>query len=224
MKMHLSISSGLLKPFWVQLFLNIGYSTAYRRYVIVEPICYLAQDSPSTLKCVPIDPLVCGREVNLGNAVASFIDAERNDDIEQALYPYIQREECRYILIGDDPIIFQKGRLRGFQNYLEQHPQTLRKARGLIHYHVDEPRFSEGDVETIALYTKEIKSLGGANQIGVVLSEKDPRDTLEIKKSGERKFVEHLSAKLKMRRIDVVVELFTGKPDSHSPLQMRIDL
>lgn len=221
-EMHLSISSELLKPFWAQLFRNIGYSIAYKRYVIVEPICYLAEYSPSTFRCVPVDPLVY--DFDLGSGIASFIDAERNDYVEQALVPYIRCKKYEYILIADNPVIFPRNRLTEFLNYLKQNPQVLEKVRGLIHYHVDEPRFSEGDFEAMTQYTNEIKSLGGADQIGVVLSERDPRGTLEIKKSGESKFIEHLSAKLKMRRIDMLGELFTGKPDSHFPLEMRIDL
>lgn len=219
--MRLSISLELLKPFWAQLFRNIGYSVQYKRYVIVEPICYLAEYGPSTFRCVPVDPLVY--DLDLGPIVASFIDSERNDYVEQALVPYILSKEYTYILISDNPITFSKNRLPEFVTYLKQNPQILKKVRGLIHYHVDEPRLSEGDLEAMTQYTQEIESLGGANQFGIVLSEKDPNDTFEIKKSGKRKFIEHLSTKLKMRRIDVVGESFTGKPDFHSPLQIRID-
>ena len=218
--MHLSVSSELLKPFWAQLFRNIGYSIEYKRHVIVEPICYLAEYAPSTFKCVPIDPLVYG--FDLGPMVASFIDAESSDHVEQALVPYILSKKYTYILISDNPITFSKDRLPEFLNYLRQNPRIVRKVRGLIHYHVDEPRLSEGDIEAMTLYTREIRLLGGVNQIGIVLSEKDPNDTFEIKKSGERKFIKHLTTKLQMRRIDVIGESFTERLDSHSPLEIRI--
>jgi len=220
--MNFPISSGLLRPFWAQLFRNIGYSVEYKRYIVVEPICYLVECTASTFGCVSIDSLVY--DFDLGPNVASFVDAERNDYVEQALVPYILDKKYRYILIADNPITFSKNRLTEFLSYLKQNPQISGKVRGLIHYHIDEPRLSEGDIEAMVLYTKEVKSLGGTNQIGVVLSEKNPEDTLEIKKLGKRKFIEHLSTKLKMRRIDVVGELFTGEPDFHSPLEMKIDL
>lgn len=221
-EMHISISLELLKPFWAQLFRNIGYSIEYKRYVIVEPICYLAEYAPSTFKCVPVDPLVF--DFDPGPMVASFIDAESDDYVEQALVPYILSEKYTYILITDNPITFSKDRLPEFLNYLKQNPQITRKVRGLIHYHVDEPRLSEGDIEAMTRYTHEIGLLGGGNQIGIVLSEKDPSDTFEVKKSGERKFIKHLSTKLRMRRIDVIGQSFTGRPDSHSPLEIGIDL
>jgi hypothetical protein len=220
-RMHLSISTELLRPFWAQLFQNIGYSIQYNRYVIVEPICYLVECASSTLECVPIDPLI--HNFDLGSGVASLIDAKRNDDIEQALVPYIQHKKYKYILVGDNPIIFPRNRLLEFLEYLKQNSQILRKVRSLIHYHLDEPRLSEADIETITLYTREVKSLGGTNQVGIVLSEKDPEDSLKIKKSGEKEFVDHMSIKLKMRRIDVIGELFTGRSDFHAPLEIRID-
>jgi hypothetical protein len=220
--MQLSISLELLTPFWAQLFRNIGYSIEYRRHVVVEPICYLAEAATSVFKCVPIDPLVF--DFDPGPMVASFIDARSDDYVEQALVPYILSEEHTYILITDNPITFSKDRLPEFLNYLRQNPQIARKVRGLIHYHIDEPRLSESDIEAMTRYTHEVRSLGGGNQIGIVLSERDPSDTFEIKKSGERKFIAHLSTKLRMRRIDVIGWAFTGRLNSHSPLEIGIDL
>lgn len=220
--MHLSINSELFKPFWAQLFQNIGYSREYKRYVIVEPICYLAEYKDSINRCVSVDSIVY--DLDLGPTVASFIDAERSDHIEQALVPYILNKKYTYILITDNPITFSKNRLPEFLNYLKQKTQILRTVRGLVHYHVDEPRLSKGDIDAMIRYTREIKSLGGTNQIGMLLSEKNPKDTLEIRQSGKEKFIEHLSAKLVEGRIDVVGELFTGKPGVHSPLDIRIDL
>ncbi len=217
-----SVDLKLFKPFWAQLFENIGYSREYKRYVIVEPICYLAEYNGSINRCASVDSIVY--DLDLGPTVASFIDAERSDYVEQALVPYIQNKKYTYILITDNPVTFSKDRLPEFLNFLKRETQVLRVVRGLVHYHVDEPRLSGGDINAMIRFTKEIKSLGGTNQIGMLLSEKDPMDTLEIKKSGKKKFIEHLSAKLVDGRIDVVGELFTGEAGVHFPLDIRTDL
>lgn len=221
--MQLLLNSELFKPFWAQLFHNIGYSQEYKRHVILEPICYLTEYRRSISKCVPIDPIIYDSNLDLGNEVASFIDVERNDDIEQVLVPYIQNKKYKYILLTDNYLIFPKLRLPGFLNYLKRKPKILERLRILVHYHIDEPRLSKGDLDTMIQYTKEVKSLGGRNQIGMVLSERNPEDTLEIRKSGKKEFIEHLSTKLRMGRIDVVAELFTGKLGFHSPVEIRIN-
>lgn len=96
--MQLLLNSKLFRPFWAQLFHNIGYSQEYKRHVIFEPICYLTEYRRSISKCVPIDPIVYDSNSDLGDEVASFIDIERNDNIEQVLVPYIQNKKYKYIL------------------------------------------------------------------------------------------------------------------------------
>lgn len=219
--MQLAISSEVLRPFWAQLFQNIGYSREYKRYVIVEPVCYLAEYSRSMCKCVPIDPIIYDEE--LGTRVASFIDEEHSNHLEQALVPYILNKKYEYILLTDDPIIFSKERLPEFLSYLKQKPQIVRRLRGLVHYHIDEPSLSKSDLEAMTRYTRELKLLGGGNQIGLVISERDPKDTLRIRKSGEEEFIQHLSTKLKMGMIDVVGRLFTGKLGFHLPVEIKIN-
>lgn len=216
----ISIDSKLFEPFWSQLFSNIGYSREYKRHVIVEPICYLVEREGSIEKFVPIDPLVYGQ--GLGIRVASFIDEESSNHLEQALVPYILNKKYKYILLSDSPVLLTKDRLREFLNYLKRKPHKVKELRGLVHYHIDEPKLSEADIDTMTLFTKEIKSLGGNSQIGIVVSERDPEDTLEISEFGKKGFIDHLSTKLKRGRIDVVGELFTGKPDFHSPVEIRI--
>jgi hypothetical protein len=188
----------------------------------VEPICYLTESEYGSLASVPIDPIFYDFE--LGKETASFIDAERNDYVEQALVPYILDWKYKYILIADNPITFSEERLAQFMDYLKGNPQILEKVRGLIHYHADEPELSDADFKAMIQYTKRMKSLGGTNQLGIVLSEKEPEDTLLIRQYGEEEFTKHLFAKLRDGRIDVVGESFTGAPNFHSSLNIEIDL
>lgn len=218
--MKLAINSTVFKPFWDQLFHNIGYSREYERYVIVEPVCYLTEyDAPIT-HCVPIDPIVYGWD--LGASVASFIDENASEHLEQALVHFILDDKYKYILISDEPLIFPKLRLLEFLNYIKRNRRILKGLRGLVHYHVDEPELSKGDFNAMELYTSEIKLLGGKDQIGIVLSERDPQDTLDIVRLGKEIFVEHMSNKLREQKIDVLGELFTGEKGFHSPVEIEI--
>lgn len=221
--MQLSIKPELLNPFWSQLFQNIGFSKVYNRYVILEPLCYLTGDNDSFTECISIDSIVYGKVSEIGNNVAAFIDHEKNDDIEQVLYPYIRNEKYRYILLTDYECIFSKERFPGILHYLKQKPQILEKIWGLVHYHIDEPRLSEADFSANAQFTREVKLMGGRDQIGMILSEREPEDTLEAVKLGKREFVIHLSSKLKRGEIDIVGEVFTGKEGEHFPVQIRLE-
>lgn len=221
--MQVSIRSELFNPFWAQLFQNIGYSKVYNRYAIVEPLCYLTGNNTSFTECISIDSIVYGSGSEIGNNLASFIDHERNDDIEQVLTPYIRNEKYKYILLTDHECILPKSRLPETLNHLKQNPQILKKVQGLVHYHIDEPKLSEADFSAVTQFTRELKSMGGRNQIGMILSERAPEDTLEAKKLGEKEFVKHLSSKLRKGTIDVVGELFTGKEGEHFPVEIRLD-
>lgn len=218
--MKLAINSTVFKSFWGQLFHNIGYSREYKRYVIVEPVCYLTEYEASIKDCVPIDPIVYGWD--LGTGVASFIDENASNHLEQALVPFILDDKYKYILMSDEPLIFAKSRLPEFLNYIKQNRRILKGLRGLVHYHVDEPELSKNDFDTMELYTSEIKLLGGKDQIGIVLSERDPQDTLDIVRLGKEIFVEHMANKLRKQKIDVLGELFTGEKDFHSSVEIRI--
>ncbi len=220
--MQVSIRSEVFKPFWAQLYRNIGYSSEYGRYTILEPICFLVDNGRLITKCVPIDPIVYGRNSNIGTDVASFIDHERNDCIEQVLVPYILSEKYKYILLTDNELIFPRSRLPTILNYLKRKPSILKRLTGLVHYHVDEPQLSEGDRNAMTWFTKNMKLMGGRNQIGMVLSETEPEDSLEIRALGKEKFVEHLSTKLGKGKISFSGELFTGKIGAQCPIEIKI--
>ena len=218
--MKLAVNSTVFKPFWDQLFHNIGYSREYERYVIVEPVCYLTEYEASIKDCVPIDPIVYGWD--LGARVASFIDEQASNHLEQELVPFILDDKYKYILISDGPLIFPKSRLPEFLDYIKRNRRILKGLRGLVHYHVDEPELSKGDFDAMELYTNEIKLLGGKDQIGIVLSERDPQDTLDIVRLGKEVFVEHMAKKLGKQKIDVLAELFSGEKGFHSPVEIEI--
>jgi hypothetical protein len=183
----------------------------------------LTGNDTSFTKCISIDSTIYGNASEIGNNVASFIDHERNDDIEQVLTPYIRNDKYKYILLTDYECILPKSRLPETLNHLKQNPHILKRVRGLVHYHIDEPRFSESDISAITQFTRELKMMGGKNQIGMVLSEKDTEDTLETKKLGKKEFVKHLSSKLKKGMVDIVGELFTGKEEEHFPVEISLD-
>jgi hypothetical protein len=221
--MQVSVRSEIFNPFWAQLFQNIGYSKVYNRYVIVEPLCYLTGNNTSFTDCISIDSIVYGSGSKIGNNVASFVDHERNDDIEQVLTPYIRNEKYRYILLTDHECILPKSRLPETLNHLRQNPRILKRVRGLVHYHIDEPNLSEADFNALSQFTGELKSMGGANQVGMILSDREPVDTLEAKKLGKKEFVKYLFSKLSKGTIDIVGELFTGKEGEHFPVEIRFD-
>ena len=220
--MQLAISSELFTTFWTQLFQNIGYSRVYKRFVILEPVCYLIGYNNSIHNCVPIDPLVYPWDI--GTEVANVLDEERSAHIEQILVPYIMNNKYSYILLSDEPLIFQRQQLPTFILYLQKNPYILKCMKGLIHYHIDEPCHSKADIQTMLQFTSELISLGGNNQIGLIISEQNPNDTLEVKKHGMEPFITHLSTKLKKDKIDIEGLLYTGYRNEISSIDIKIEL
>lgn len=87
---------------------------------------------------------------------------------------------------------------------------------------MDEPNLSEADIYAMTKYTNEIKSLGGTDQIGVVLSDKNIDSTFEAIKYGKKEFIKRMNTKLKMKEIDVIGELFIEKDLTHLPLTITL--
>ena len=170
--MNLSLNRDALKPFWAQLFRNIGYSEHYQRYVIVEPLCYLIKDKQEIVQCIPVDPIVYPQVTCLGSHIASFIDRNWGDDIEQVL---LLSKKYRLILLTDEESIFERQRLPEILRYLRKSPEMVTNVLGLVHYHFDEPNLSDGDIEAMTEFTKQMKSMGGANQMGLVVRERAKR-------------------------------------------------
>lgn len=219
--MQLAINAEVLRPFWVQLFRNIGYSRVYKRHVVLEPVCYLTKHKGSIDECAPINTFE--QEKHLGKAIASFIDSNWGDHLEQWLVPYISDEKFRYILLADNPMYPPEESLINFLDFLKRERNVAQKLKGLIHYHIDEPNLSERDILAMTWFTKEVKLLEAKDQICIVVSERDPMDTLSIKKTGERRFIQHLSRKLKVGEIDVSGQLFTGDQRFHSLVKVKIN-
>ncbi len=217
--MNLSLKSDIFKPFWAQLFLNIGYSKHYQRYVIVEPLGLLLKDE-QIIKCLPVEPIVYPQVSALGNHIASYIDKEWGDCIEQIL---AFSKKYKTILLTDEDLIFQKGRLPELLIYLKKQPKIAQRVLGLIHYHIDEPRLSYSDIEAIDYFTTELKLVGGMNQIGIVVSEINPEDTLEAFETGKENFKNHLSSKLRGGKIDVVGSFFSGNQAKPVSIEIKLD-
>lgn len=213
--MDVSLSSDAIKPLWIQLFRNIGFSKHYKRYVIVEPLCYLTENN-SNIQLASVDQIVYHNVKFLGNQIAAYIDKDWGDDIEQIL---VFNKKYNIIIVTDEERLFKKQRLPELLTYLRKRPGIARNVVGLIHYHIDEPKLSCFDIEAIDQFTTEIKLINGLNQNGIVVSEADPRDSLEILKHGSEAFVNHLCTKLKIGEISIGGCLFQGnriEPDSVS--------
>lgn len=218
--MDISLKTSFFRTFWAQLYRNIGYSEHYNRYVIVEPLCYLVEDKNEIIQCVPIDPIVYPQVEHLGSHIASFIDREWSDCLEQILF---FSKKYPLILLTDEELIFQKQRFPEMLIYLKNNPEIASTILGVVHYHFDEPRLSRGDIDAINHFTKVLKSMGARDQIGMIISERDPSDTLQIIKLGEKEFEDHLANKLTMGKIDLLGKLFTGKEREYFTVEIMLE-
>jgi len=97
------ISREFLKEFFKTLFFHIGYSQYYKRYVVVEPVCIVTCIDEIVASCKSVDFLVDGF-YDIGSKVASVIDREHSDFIEQVFASYLKQQK-NFILIGDNPIM-----------------------------------------------------------------------------------------------------------------------
>jgi hypothetical protein len=218
--MQLVICAEILRPFWVQLFSNIGYSRVYKRYVVLEPVCYLTGYENSIDKCVPIG--VSRHDKHPGKTIASFIDSNWGDHLEQWLVPYILDKKFKYILLADNPMSPSQENLVEFRNLLRRKPNVIKKLIGLIHYHIDEPYLSDSDISAMTWLTKEVKLLGAMNQVCIVVSEKEPLSILKSRKIGEEGFIRSLSINLQTGKIDVSGWLFTGEQGIYSSVEIKV--
>lgn len=216
--MSLTVRKEMLRPFWKQLYRNIGYSEHYQRYVVLEPLCYLAEEN-SSIKCVSVDQIVYPQVEFLGKHIAAYIDREWGDCIEQVL---AFNKKYKVIIATDEELLFEKQRLPELLSYLDKNPDEAKKVLGLVHYHVDEPKFSRGDLDAIGYFAAEMKSKWARDQIGIILSEIDPSDSLTFWLQGDQNFVDHLSAKLAQNEIDIIASSFTGGNMEALPVQIKL--
>lgn len=216
--MCFNLNAESLRTLWAQLYLNIGYSKHYQRYVMVEPLCYFFEQN-SIVHCASVDRLVYPQVGSLGKLVADYIDLEWGDCIEQVL---IFDKRHNIIILTDEELIFTKQRLPEFLTYLSKDLKVAQKILGLVHYHVDEPQLSIGDIEAIDYFTAEIKRKGGNDQIGLIVSERNPTDTLNSLLHGQNNFENHISSKLRKGSIDVVGRSFNGKNRASLPIEVTL--
>jgi hypothetical protein len=216
--MDISLSIDTFEPFWVQLHRNMGYSKHYQRFVIVEPLSFLIKEEHK-IKCVPVEPIVYPQVTNLGENIAAYIDHEWGDCIEQVL---VFSKKYNTILLTDEELIFQKQRIPEMLIYLKEHPKIAERVLGLVHYHIDEPKLSHADIEAINYFTTEIKSMGGSNQMGIVVSEANPQDTLNAYEAG-KSLGTFLSSKLKERQISLSGCFFSGYKEKPVPLDIKLE-
>lgn len=218
----LSLRPKAFDRFWIQLYKNIGHSWRYRRFVIVEPKFGLVIENESVRLGTNLDALTCRGQV--GEHAADFVNQFDETD-EQVLEPFIGDKRYSYILLSDEfPRISEP------ETHLDRLLKTLgdaeeaRNVHGLVHYHIREPTLNRKDYEALALFTRKIKAIGGCNQIGMVVSDESPSDTLRVwnEKHPREYFVEHLRNKLEEGRISVSANFFDGSDDSHPEVSVRI--
>jgi hypothetical protein len=228
---RLNVSSNLLitieklDAFWIQLYKNIGYSEEYHKSVIVEPICALLGENDSVRALKRLDLLVC--KGYRGRHAADFIDRERSEFLEQWLLPYILDEKGRCIVIPNETPSERENEdeypPRIFLRSLLTKPQKAKVLLGLLHYHVDEPKLSARDARFMRWFAERAKKLGASNQIGMVLSEREPADSLSLRQEASKvEFIKHMRHKLRMGKIDLTANLFDGSETFHPQVRVGV--
>lgn len=209
--MRIVLEKSLLNEFGRRLYENIGYSHHYLRYVIVEPVVLLQKKGGKLKALTSVEEFKSQK--NLGNQVAEFLDSEWGNDIDQILLPYILHKECPYILLSEDRRIapIAKSRILNFLERVGQDTGLIRSVYGIAHYHIDEPDFSPQDQNTLTMFSRGLISLGGRSQLGLLFSEKDPRDSLSLLQNGKDKFVRHYLQKVADGDTIIRAKLFGGR-------------
>jgi hypothetical protein len=220
LNMEFSLKAESLRPLWTQLYRNIGFSMHYQRYVIVEPLCYLI-DNNSYIQCVSVDQIVYPQVEFLGKNIATYIDKEWGDSIEQVL---VFNKKHNLIIVTDEELLFQKQRLPELLSYLSKDRQLAQKILGLVHYHVDEPQLSVGDIEAHDYFTSQMKLKGGKDQVGVIVSDNKPNNSLNSIALGEENFTNHMAIRLNQGFISIIGQIFTGKNKESFPVEVKLAL
>jgi len=221
----LTVPLRALDVLWAQLYKNIGYSTEYERFVVVEPVCVLLGEAGSLKTLRVLDPLVC--RGYRGRHAAEFIDQRRSEFLEQWLVPYIQDRQYSYILL---PVEFPSE--EGDVNYpartilrsLGRERNVAGHVLGLLHYHVNEPRLSSQDLGFMTWFARPALESGAPKQIGLVVSERDPTDSFSQRQSGSKAvFIEHMRRKLLLGGVDLDARQFDGSNNHHPRVAITID-
>ncbi|MEM3713061.1 MAG: hypothetical protein QXR97_05955 [Thermoproteota archaeon] len=205
MSQRIVISRDFLEEFFKILFFHVGYSQYYKRYVIVEPVCIVTCIDGRVASCKSVDFLV-DNFYDIGSKAASVIDREHGDFIEQVFATYLEQKK-NFILVGDNPIMFPYERIPKLLKFLENNANMIPIISGLVHYHVDEPQLNENDLKTLTEYSKRIAEAGGQSQLGIVVSEDDPsesvRTTLPRKEEQLKKYVELMISKCMVGEVKI---------------------
>jgi len=217
---RIAISKGFLRDFFSILFHHIGYSQHYKRYVIVEPVCVITCIDGRVTSCKSVDALV-DNYYDIGSLAASEIDRECGDRIEQVFISDL-RQQKDYISYGDNPIIFPYERLPRLIKFLQENMDLLPTVSGLIHYHVNEPWLSEGDLKTLAKYSQTIIGMGGQRQLGLVLSEEDPSDSIKMTPLRKKDYIELMIRKCKTGTVRIIGAIFAD--EQVKDLQITLDI
>jgi len=112
-------------------------------------------------------------------SLSARIDREHGNFIEQVFASDLGQKKA-FILIGDNPIMFPYERIPKLLKFLKKNSDLLSVISGLAHYHVGEPWLNETDLKALTDYSRRIVEMGGQRQIGIVVSEDDPSESVRI--------------------------------------------
>ncbi|CAG0974518.1 MAG: hypothetical protein MPEBLZ_02397 [Candidatus Methanoperedens nitroreducens] len=172
----------------------------------MEPIWYIKSDGDILVDCVCIDDIIYDFKKPFGKVAAEIIDEEAREFIEQALII-----EKNYIFLCDNPIFFPYNRVDKFINSLKE-IDNLQDIDGLIHYHIDEKELNEYDIRTLQLYSNEIRNLSKNEQLGLVISQKNPLRNFQLLEQTE--FISNLFTEFNKGEISITGKLFNEKLES----------
>lgn len=204
--------SKLLNEFWRQLHANISYSERYKKYVIIEPTFALLgkEDRVSALRL--LDELVFENQV--ASKVVEVIDDKTSffNSEEQALLPYITDDRLNYILLSTSDYIppISKNPVLRFLEMVKGDRILLQNFLGIAHYHADFEALSQFDIKSFEWLSRELSELGGGTLIALVISERNPTDSLSRIKEGQEAYCAELNAKFARRAVSIVGDVFDG--------------
>jgi hypothetical protein len=215
----ISISSGLLDPFWEQLYKNIGRSELWNTFVVVEPVAAFFGRGDTVRTIELLDPLVCTDD--RGTHAAQYFDEGIDSDREQFVGP---RQEYTLLSSECPPRDWEDpSPLSMFLEHLKGDPNRASRLIGVLHYHADRPILSSDDFATMERFAAGVRELGGPPQVGMVVSERQPLDSFALRMAAPAdEFVRHMRDKLGSRQIDMTASLFGGLGVGQSPIRVEL--
>jgi hypothetical protein len=219
------MSPRALDPFWVQLRKNIGRSVEYDRFVVVEPTCALFGKDHRIQRVQTLDYLSCTG--NRGTHAAGFLDRERSEYLDQWLTPYLESKDHQYLVLSQEfpsEDLDQDYPPSVFLHRLSITPQLGRGLLGLGHYHPGVGQLSTSDVAYLEWFARSARSHGLRSMVGVVVSDRDPLDTLAHREGcTSAQFVDFMAQKAEKGKVDIIARAFDGSNLQHHDFTVSLE-